>query len=95
MTAAGTSDRLPLHPAIDDISNALADIGTAANRIDFAFATAESTVENLSAAQSVIRDADLAFEVTQMTKFQILQQAGTAMLAQANASQQLVLSLLR
>ena len=54
-----------------------------------------ASVENLSAAESIIRDVDMADEVTQMTKFQILQQAGTAMLAQANAAPQGVLALLR
>ena len=85
--------------SIDDAINTLSDtfsaIGAAQNRFEFAFANAQSMVENLSAAESVIRDADMAAEVTEMTKYQILQQAGTAMLAQANSAPQNVLSLLR
>ena len=54
-----------------------------------------NTVTNLSAARSRIEDADYAVEVSNMTRAQILQQAGTAMLAQANQSSQSVLSLLR
>ncbi|RMH11888.1 MAG: flagellin [Gemmatimonadetes bacterium] len=80
--------------AISKVSSALATIGSAQNRIDFARANTEATIENFSAAESVIRDADIAREVTEMTKFQILQQAGTAMLAQANAAPQSVLQLL-
>jgi len=84
---------------IDDAINTLSDtfsaIGAAQNRFEFAFANAESMVENLAAAESVIRDVDMAAEVADMTKYQILQQAGTAMLAQANSLPQSVLSLLR
>ena len=51
--------------------------------------------ENLSASESRIRDVDMASEMTKFTKYQILQQAGVSMLAQANAAPQAVLSLLR
>jgi flagellin len=81
--------------AINTLSDTFASLGAAQNRMEFAFANAQSMVENLSAAESVIRDVDMAGEVTQMTKYQILQQAGTAMLAQANAAPQNVLALLR
>lgn len=81
--------------AINTLSDTFAKIGAAQNRFEFAFANAQSMVENLSAAESVIRDVDMAAEVAQMTKFQILQQAGTAMLAQANSAPQSVLALLR
>ena len=77
------------------LSDTFAQIGAAQNRMEFAFANAQSMVENLSAAESVIRDVDMAGEVTTMTKYQILQQTGTAMLAQANAAPQNVLALLR
>lgn len=80
--------------AINTLSDTFAQIGAAQNRMEFAFANAESMVENLSAAESVIRDVDMAAEVTQMTKYQILQQAGTAMLSQANSAPQNVLRLL-
>ncbi|MDH5589659.1 MAG: flagellin [Gemmatimonadota bacterium] len=94
-TATGAQAALAsIDTAIDKLSDTFSAIGAAQNRLDFAFANAESMVENLSAAESVIRDVDMAAEVTQMTKFQILQQAGTAMLGQANAAPQGVLRLL-
>ena len=81
--------------AINTLSDTFAALGAAQNRMEFAFANAQSMVQNLSSAESIIRDVDMAAEVTEMTKFQILQQAGTAMLAQANSAPQNVLSLLR
>ncbi|MFQ5962987.1 MAG: flagellin [Candidatus Scalinduaceae bacterium] len=80
--------------AIDTVANARADIGSAQNRLGFASANLATSIENLSAAESIIRDADLAFETVSFTKNQILIQAGTAMLAQANLAPQAVLSLL-
>ncbi len=95
-TAVGAQSALTsIDDAIDTLSDTFSAIGAAQNRFEFAFANAQSMVENLSAAESVIRDVDMAAEVAQMTKFQILQQAGTAMLAQANSAPQGVLSLLR
>lgn len=90
LTALGQIDT-----AIGKISDVFATIGAAQNRIEYAQQNTNAAVENISAAESVIRDVDMAAEVTQMTKFQILQQAGTAMLAQANQAPQGVLSLLR
>ncbi len=84
-----------LDTAIGKISDVFADIGAAQNRIEYAQQANDAAVENVAAAESVIRDVDMAAEVTQMTKYQILQQAGTAMLAQANQAPQNVLSLLR
>ena len=81
--------------AIGTINTAFGTIGAAQNRIEYAMQNTNAAVENISAAESVIRDVDMAEEVTRMTKFQILQQAGTAMLAQANQAPQGVLSLLR
>lgn len=68
-------------------------IGAAQNRLSYAAATLSTTIENTTAAQSAIKDVDMAAEMTNFTKNQILVQAGTAMLAQANSSPQLVLSL--
>jgi flagellin len=79
---------------ISKVSEAFGTIGAAQNRIDFAAANTAATVENFAAAESVVRDVDMAAEVTEMTKYQILQQAGTAVLAQANASPQGVLRLI-
>jgi flagellin len=81
--------------AIGIINTAFGTIGAAQNRIEYAMQNTNAAVENITAMESVIRDVDMAAEVTRMTKFQILQQAGTAMLAQANQAPQSVLSLLR
>jgi flagellin len=80
--------------AIDTLADARAEIGRTQNQFGFASANLSTTIENVSASESVIRDADMAFETVAFTKNQILIQAGTAMLAQANASPQIVLSLL-
>ncbi len=80
--------------AIDTLATARAVIGRSQNQFGFAVANLSSTIENMSAAESTIRDADMAFETVAFTKNQILLQAGTAMLAQANLSTQTVLGLL-
>ncbi len=80
--------------AIDQLASERAVIGKSQNQLGFSFANLASTIENFSAAESVIRDADMAFETVAFTKNQILLQAGTAMLAQANAAPQSILSLL-
>ncbi|MBI3014276.1 MAG: flagellar protein, partial [Candidatus Tectomicrobia bacterium] len=81
--------------AISTLSTRRGDIGAAVNRLSYANANLASNVENTQAAESVIRDADMASEMTSFTKNQILLQAGTAMLAQANLAPQQVLSLFR
>lgn len=81
--------------AIKHANTALGKIGAAQNRIEFASSNTLTAIQNMSAAESVIRDVDMAAEMTQFTKNQILQQAGTAMLAQANSSAQVVLQLLQ
>lgn len=83
-----------LDAAIVKVATAIGTIGAGQGRIEFAVANVNSMIENVAAAESIIRDADLAFEMVEFTKNQILQQAGTAMLAQANAAPQGVLSLL-
>jgi flagellin len=80
--------------AIDTLATARSVIGRSQNQFGFAIANLASSVENMSAAESTIRDADMALETVAFTKNQILLQAGTAMLAQANASTQAVLQLL-
>ena len=65
------------------------------NRLEHTIANLSVTVENLSASESRIRDTDMAEEMTKFTRAQILTQAGTAMLAQANQVPQSVLTLLR
>ncbi|WP_456445888.1 flagellin N-terminal helical domain-containing protein [Thiolapillus sp.] len=80
---------------IDAISSARATFGAVQNRFDAVINSIGSYTENLSASRSRIQDADFAAETANLTKVQILQQAGTAMLSQANAAPQNVLSLLR
>ena len=81
--------------AIDTLSGLRGDIGAYQNRLDMRANNLASTLENFSAAESVIRDVDMALEMTSFTKNQILLQAGTAMLAQANQAPQMVLSLFK
>ena len=81
--------------AIGQLSDVLGDIGAAQNRIEYATANVKTSIENFAAAESTIRDADMAAEMTEFSRVQILQQAGTAMLAQANQAPQGVLQLLR
>ena len=81
--------------AIDNISNLRADFGAVQNRLESAVRNMENVIENQSAARSRIQDADFARETANLTRTQILQQAGTAMLAQANQVPQGVLSLLQ
>ncbi|MDM3069951.1 flagellin [Citrobacter sp. Cf224] len=71
------------------------DLGAVQNRFDSAITNLGNTVNNLSSARSRIEDADYATEVSNMSRAQILQQAGTSVLAQANQVPQNVLSLLR
>jgi len=79
--------------AISTLASSRGDIGAYMNRLSYAEANLATTIENVQAAESVIRDVDMAAEMTTFTKNQILLQAGTAMLAQANMSPQQVLSL--
>jgi flagellin len=81
--------------ALAQINSSRADLGAVQNRFGSAIANLATTAENLSASRSRIQDADFAAESAGMTRNQILQQAGTAMLAQANSLPQNVLSLLR
>lgn len=81
--------------AISQISKMRADMGAVQNRFMATINNLQTASENLSAARSRIRDADFAAETATMTRNQILQQAGTAMLAQANALPNSVLTLLK
>ena len=81
--------------AIKNISTARANYGAVQNRLDHRLNNLATYQENLSASESRIRDVDMAAEMTSYTKSNILQQAGTSMLAQANQAPQSVLSLLR
>jgi flagellin len=81
--------------AIGQLNTYIGKIGAAQNRVDYAQTNLKTSIQNFSAAESVIKDVDMAEEMTTFSKNQILQQAGTAMLAQANQLGQGVLTLLR
>ncbi|MBG6245357.1 flagellin FliC [Candidatus Symbiopectobacterium sp. 'North America'] len=84
-----------LDAALKAIDTQRSDLGAIQNRFESTITNLKNTVTNLSAARSRIEDADMATEVSNMSKNQILQQAGTAVLAQANQVPQTLLSLLR
>jgi flagellin len=84
-----------LDGALDTINSTRADLGAYQNRFESVVANLQTTAENLSASRSRIVDADFASETANLTKSQILQQSGIAMLAQANALPQNVLALLQ
>ena len=84
-----------LDAAIAGVDNYRAKLGATANRMEHSAANLYTRIENQMAAKSRIEDADFAVESANLARAQVLQQAGTAMLAQANASSQNVLSLLK
>ncbi len=81
--------------ALKKVNKQRADLGAYQNRLNHTVAGLDISAENLQAAESRIRDSDMAKQMVEYTKNQILSQSGTAMLAQANANSQQVLSLLR
>ncbi len=81
--------------AIDTVAQRRGTLGSKINRLENTVGVISAQVQNLTAAESQIRDANIAEEVANLTRFQILSQSGISALAQANASQQSVLSLLR
>lgn len=83
-----------LDAALETVTQNRADLGAVQNRLNHTVSNLSNVVENTSASQSRILDADFAVEAAALARAQILQQAGTAMLAQANAAPQNVLSLL-
>ena len=95
LTTTGVSDIGEIDNAIDVVSSQRSTFGAIQNRLGYTLENAAIYQENLTASESRIRDVDMAAEMVQFTKLQILQQAGTSMLAQANQSSQGVLSLLR
>ncbi|KAA8996731.1 FliC/FljB family flagellin [Affinibrenneria salicis] len=96
LTTAATSDPLnTLDKALSQVDDMRSNLGAVQNRFDSTINNLTSTSTNLSEAQSRIQDADYATEVSNMSKAQILQQAGTSVLAQANQVPQTVLSLLQ
>ena len=95
-TIAGANDALTaIDAALTQVSSTRATLGAIQNRFTAVVANLSTTSENLSSSRSRIQDADFAAETANMTRGQILQQAGTAMLAQANSLPNGVLALLR
>ena len=80
--------------ALASVSSQRADLGAIQNRLEHTIKNLDNIVENTTAAESQIRDTDMATEMVQYSNNQILSQAGTAMLAQSNQANQMVLSLL-
>ena len=95
MSATSTTDIAGIDAAINNVSAARATFGAVQNRLEHTATNLASYQENLTASESRIRDADMASEMVNFTKLQILTQAGTSMLSQANQAPQGVLSLLR
>jgi flagellin len=95
LSTGALSDISTIDDAITNISSARANYGAIENRLNHRLNNLAAYQENLTASESRIRDVDMASEMTNYTKSNILQQAGTSMLAQANQAPQTVLSLLR
>ncbi len=95
LTATGTQDISEIDAAINSVSTFRGTLGAVQNRLDHSLQAAGAYQENLVAAESRIRDVDMAQEMVRYTKFSILAQAGQSMLAQANQAPQQVLSLLQ
>jgi flagellin len=95
-TAAGANAAIAsVDAALETINGTRAELGALQSRFNSTIANLASNVENLSSARSRIRDTDFAVETAELTRVQILQQAGVAMLSQANAAPQSVLALLQ
>ncbi len=96
MTAATAQTAITsIDGALATVNTARGQLGAYQNRFASAVSNMQTAVENLSASRSRIQDTDFAAETASLTRGQILQQAGTAMLAQANALPNGVLALLR
>jgi flagellin len=95
LSAAGSTDIAEIDAAIDVVSGQRSTFGAVQNRLGYTLENAAIYQENLTASESRIRDVDMAKEMVNFTKLQILQQAGISMLAQANTSSQGVLTLLQ
>ncbi len=80
--------------AIQDVSKQRSDLGAVQNRLEHTISNLDNIVENTTSAEAAVRDTDIATEMVKYANNNILQQAGTSMLSQANQSNQLALSLL-
>ena len=94
-TVAGANSAITaIDNALEQVTASAANLGAMENRLDHVIANVSETIVNTEAAKSRIMDADFAVESAKLAKQQVLQQAASAMLAQANAAPQSVLSLL-
>ena len=93
--ASATNELAKLKSALDSVAGYRGEAGAIINRLKSAQSVIQTQTQNLTAAESGIRDANMASEMSELTKFQILNQAGMAALAQANSQAQSVLSLFR
>ena len=84
-----------VNTAVSNLGVVQSKVGSSQNKLSYAIQLAESQISSFSAADSRIRDADMAAEAANLTKAQVLQQASIAAMAQANAAPQRVLSLLK
>lgn len=102
LTSASVSDQASAQQALTSVDSAIntlvgvqGNMGAAINRLTYTYTNLQVSIENMAASESVIRDVDMAAEMVSFTKSQIMMQAGTAMLAQANTSSQNILTLMR
>jgi flagellin len=95
VSSAASTAITTIDNAIAAISDVRSELGAKQNRLEHTINNLSVTAENLTASESRIRDTDMAMEMANFTRHQILSQAGTSMLAQANQAPQNVLSLLR
>jgi flagellin len=89
------SDPTSVSDLLDTVNTAIGTLGAAESQLDFASKNLASKIENTAAAESTIRDADMAAEMTNYSKANIVAQAGMAILSQANSNAQSVLQLIR
>ncbi len=95
-TQAGANNALDvIDAALRFVSDNRGDIGAIQNRLEYTISNLSNVAENVTAARSRVQDADFAMETASLTRAQILQQAGVAMLSQANSAPQTVLALLQ
>ena len=95
LSITSTADISEIDAAINNVSAQRATFGAVQNRLEHTINNLSTYQENLTASESQIRDVDMASEMVEFTKDQILQQAGTSMLSKANQLPNSVLSLLR
>lgn len=89
-----TAAMAAIDSALSSMNTYMANVGAYQNRLQYTIENLNISIENFSASESVIRDADMAYEMTLFTKNQILQQTGIAMLSQANSAPQQIMQLI-